>query len=202
MRPTRAARAVSLAALLMGVALTGCYNPNPPSGSLICSAAGACPEGYLCAASDNTCRKPKVINPAAARFEGHWIFAASSKITTLCSDSTTPSTVDIAADYVDVTAGDLGDLVGSYFCDWDLNVTSSGTSTTIPAGQSCPGTSADSKTNFVYTGKTFAFTTADGSTGALNATISAAYTDVVGCTANCTGTCNIAVVGTLDKSPL
>jgi hypothetical protein len=193
-------RAIVLVATAL-LAGAGCYSPNPQSGKLRCGLNFACPEGYMCK-DGQTCWKASESPTGTggtggggqfANFTGTWIFGSNAKNVVTCSDRpTTPSTTSLANDYVDITEGVGADLLGQYYCDWDLNVV--GTTTAIVPGQSCMTTTMD-QTVFTWHGDGFNFTTTDGKTATLSAPLSADYQDTTGAT----GTCTLMITGSLTK---
>jgi hypothetical protein len=135
------------------------------------------------------------INPAALKFEGQWVFAAGSSVMVSCSDGSS-SNIALVGDTIPIVAGATADIIADYYCPWNLNVASNGTSTNIVPGQSCQVVSS-TNTLYTYFGDSFALSTSDGASATLNAKFSATYQDVGGAT----GTCTLQTSGTLTKSP-
>jgi hypothetical protein len=161
---------VLLAALGTGAGACG-YSPNPESGQLACSSDGLCPQGYMCA-FDNKCWKN---GQAPDKFVSHWVFDSTGKLEQSCSSGPSIAPVPLAGDYVDVTAGTSSALIASYYCPWNMKI-SSGDSTkaTIVPGQSCQATSGTM--TITLHGDAFDFTTADGHSAVMAASFSGQYT--------------------------
>jgi len=188
------ARSTSLALLLVTL---GCsYSPSFQSGTLQCSDTHTCPQGYYCLTADNTCWKkgtapsdggaggtggsrdggsdagPDAGNPRS-KFLGRWVYDSTSKLDETCT-AMAAMTSSLANDYVDITAGTTSDLIGTYYCAWNLNlVAGDPTKAAIVAGQSCQTTSGGMAISMH--GDAFDFASADGVTGTLSAQFTATY---------------------------
>jgi hypothetical protein len=165
--------------------LAGCYSPNPESGTLLCSSDLKCPQNYVCHSDDLKCWK---VSPADL-YVGRWTFGGSSMATVTCTDNSRNVT-QLSGDYLDVAYSTTADMTADYFCSWKLDVTPSGQGTTILQGQSCPFT--DNGNVYTYRGMSFNFSTTDGKSATLAASLG-----VDGATATCT----LAVAGTLTHTP-
>jgi hypothetical protein len=131
------------------------------------------------------------------KFIGRWVFDATSQLQQVCSDGTN-NTSSLATDYVDVTAGTTSDLVGSYFCDWKLNLSATDkTLAAIVAGQSCMTKDATMTIDFTVHGGTFDFRTTNGTTATLSAMFPAEFKKAAGPT----GTCQFTITGKLVYMP-
>jgi hypothetical protein len=182
----RASLALAPALLL----LAGCYAPNPESGTLFCSSNKLCPEGYTCHADDLKCWKKS----PADLYVGQWTFGAGSTATVTCTDNSRnvtqlqTNTMDVAYPTTVAMAADF-DMTAAYFCSWKLDVATSGQGTMILLGQSCPFT--DNGNQYTYHGSSFNFSTADGKTATLTASLAVDGAAVP---------CMIAVAGTLTRT--
>jgi hypothetical protein len=215
-------RGAILAALVMAMGAVGCYSPNPPSGQLRCGPRSSCPEGYNCA-DGLTCWKdgqsPSGSGGAGgrggsggsghggtggaggaaggtlSRFIGTWTFVSPSTRTRVCTDGTN-ETIAWTGDFFDVAAGVSAPLTAYYYCDWNLDVSTTGTSTVIRGGTSCSAPDPNvSTTNFTWTGQTFTLTTTNGRNATLDASLPYSYTTSAG-----SGSCTMHFTGTLTKS--
>jgi hypothetical protein len=168
--------------------LAGCYSPSPESGTLLCSSDLKCPEDYSCHSDDLKCWK----STPADLFVGHWVFDSTSTVNVTCVDGSRNMS-SLKDDWVDIaypTATDApADVTADYFCSWKLEV-AAGQGTSILPGQSCPFTDS-TNTAYTYSGQSFNFSTMDGKTGTLAASLQA-----VGAAATCT----LALSGTLTNT--
>jgi hypothetical protein len=139
---------------------------------------------------------PLTSGTPAAKFVGHWLYAATATNMVTCSDGSS-STMSLAMDYVDVSLGaSTGvDLQASYYCTWNMMLGGGGNSASAISGQSCPYTDPANGTMWVWHGDSFVFSTSDGCSGSVMAAISADFKDAAGAT----GTCTIKVSGPLTK---
>jgi hypothetical protein len=188
---TRLSRAL-LAVALSTLAASGCgYDPNPPSGKLLCSAQRTCPEGYSCMGT--TCWRPGEAS-AATRLLGYWTFdAPPSRRVITCTDGT--SFDDAWTDYFVVEEGGSAALRTFYYCDLDLNVGASG-STALVLGRTCSANDTlDPTITYTWTPQSFTLSTADGSSATLTASIPYIKETLVG-----TYSCTMDFTGTLTKS--
>jgi hypothetical protein len=116
-----------------------------------------------------------------SKFVGHWVYAAGSTETVTCTDGSTKDN-DLAGDYVDITLTS-GNLVGNYFCAWNLITGPAGNATIIKPGQACSRNVTDAKTGvtkFTWHGTTFTFSIPDDKapqSGKLSSTIGVEYID-------------------------
>jgi hypothetical protein len=134
--------------------------------------------------------------PSVNNFPGHWVFQTGSMRSIMCNDGSV-DTKSIKDDYVDVFASGGMALVGSYYCDWDLNISTDLRSTSLTLmGQTCTSMSADKTTTFTWHGQTFTFSTSNGSTATLNAKINSNYVITAD---GKTGTCTVDISGTLKR---
>src|SRR4029077_19852320 len=94
--------------------------------------------------------------------------AAGSMQTINCTDGSTDSK-SLAADYVDVRKGTTATtLVGSYFCDWKLNLNAQLTETSlVPSNPAQVCMRTVNGTMFTWHGTKFQMTTLDGVTAQL-----------------------------------
>jgi hypothetical protein len=185
MNPGAICRAALGAALVVAA---GCsYAPDFPSGTLACSSDGTCPEGYSCADGVTCWRQGECpnSNEPATKFVGHWDFVSPSTRTIICGAMTMP-VENVTGDYVYLYAADPVPLRTNFFCQWDLDIAASGTSTSIRPGGTCSGPDPEDPT-LIYTwrGESFTLSTADGRTGTLQMSIPYDYqrpTDSGSCT--------------------
>jgi hypothetical protein len=188
-------RSVLRGALALTMLAVACvYSPKFENGTLHCGPGASCPKGYECHADDTCYAKGASTGgtPSVDNFPGHWVFQAGSTRKISCSDGSVDSK-GIMDDYVDVASAGGTALVGSYYCDWDLEISADLTKTSLTlVGQSC-STMAASGTKFIWHGQEFKFETSDGSSGKLTAKITSEYTtsDLK------VGTCTVELSGTL-----
>jgi hypothetical protein len=149
----------------------------------------------------------------SAPFVGHWLFTKAATNAPTCSDGSHDSRT-LENDYVEVTKGGKADLTGSYYCDWDLNIASNGSSATLVPGVSCSTSATDTatgktKATYNWTASTFTFAKTGDRAAVVNAQVSASYTQLltckpntpcVPCTTGCTGTCTVTIMGPLTKT--
>jgi hypothetical protein len=131
-----------------------------------------------------------------ANLIGVWNFT-SGTLSINCSDNTSQMKPLMGPkDYIQISEGPSPAIVGSYYCDWvlDLAIVTGHASTIVRPAQTC--TTSSGGTDFTWNATTFAFTSNDGATGALNSTIQATYKDATG-----VGTCKLVVMGNLQKVP-
>jgi hypothetical protein len=126
-----------------------------------------------------------------AQLVGHWIFATGSEMVSCASSSN--ATMDLANDYVDVTRLDASTLVGSYFCDWKLDVGPTDDTTIVRPGQSCSRAVAGGR-KYTWAAASFTISSADGHAGTISATISVVIDDPT-----TPDTCSLVITGTLQK---
>jgi hypothetical protein len=164
---------VVFAALGSGAAFGCGYSPNPESGKLTCSSDGQCPQGYACA-FDNTCWKNGHLPDM---FVGHWVFDSTGKLEQSCNGTGAAAPTSLAGDYVDVTPGVSSLLSASYYCNWNMKVSSGDpTKASIIPGQSCQTTDGTGTMQILVRGDAFDFTTANGQSAVMAASFSAQYT--------------------------
>jgi hypothetical protein len=142
-------KAIALLASIGLAALAGCgYSPSIASGRLMCSPMGACPDGYWC--DGLTCQKGQApgdggpprdgsgdaisVNPAD-KFVGTWTFGSTVTRAIACTDGS--SSTMIVGDYFVVAAGTSAPLTADYYCLWNLDLASTGTTTVIRSNTSC-----------------------------------------------------------------
>jgi hypothetical protein len=182
------------AGLLVSVSCT--YAPEIENGKLLCGASDACPKGYTCRGGQSCWKEGSSTGVTRANLLGDWPFTTGT-LTISCSDNTSQmKALAGPKDYIQINAGPNEAIVGSYYCDWvlDLAIVAGHATTTVRPAQSC--TTSSGGTDFTWTATTFLFTSNDGATGALNSTIQATYKDATG-----TGTCKLVVMGNLQKTP-
>ncbi len=180
-----------LAVALSTVAASGCgYDPNPPSGTLVCSAQGTCPEGYTCMGS--TCWRPGEAS-AAVRLIGRWTFVPPSRRLIRCTDGT--GFDEAWSDFVDVEEGGSTALRAFYYCDLDLNVSASGSTVLVPGPSCSADDTLDPTIKYTWTPQTFTLSSADGSNATLDASIPYIKETPFG-----TFSCSMDFTGTLTKS--
>jgi hypothetical protein len=190
--------------------LAGCgYSPSPASGTLKCGPGMSCPEGYSCA-DGQSCWKngqtPSDGGPprdagggdaggAGAKFVGTWTFAAGLTRVVACTDGSS-STMSVAGDYVDVAAGTTATLTADYYCLWNLDLASTGTSTILRTGTSCSKTDSTVSPPVTYTwhGQSFTLATTDGHSGTLDAQLPYDYQSSAS-----TGSCTMHFTGPVTK---
>ena len=164
----------------------------------------SCPEGYTCGRRAHLLAR-RAIRPTAAaaaptagRSAGSSApgpSVAPSTRTRVCTDGTN-ETIAWTGDFFDVTAGVAAPLTAFYYCDWNLDVSATGTSTLIRAGTSCSAPDPNvSTTNFTWTGQAFTLTTSNGRNATLDASLPYSYTTRPG-----SGSCMMHFTGTLTKS--
>jgi hypothetical protein len=185
-------RALLVVALSI-VAASGCgYDPNPPSGKLLCGPDESCPEGYTCF-DHVSCWRPGDVT-AATRLLGYWTFEAPpSRRVIACTDGT--SFDDPWTDYFVVEEGGSAALRAFYYCDLDLNISASGSTVLVP-GTSCNANDTlDPTVRYTWTPQSFTLSSADGSRATLSASIPYIKETPLG-----TFSCTMDFTGTLTKS--
>jgi hypothetical protein len=180
-----------LAVALSTLAAGACgYDPNPPSGTLLCGPQDSCPQNYSC--MGGTCWRPGEAT-AATRLLGYWTFVAPSRRVIVCTDGT--SFDDAWSDYFVVEEGGSATLRAFYYCDLDLNIGASG-STVLVQGPMCSADDTlDPTIRYTWTPQTFTLSTADGSSATLTASIPYIKETLLG-----TYSCSMDFTGTLTKS--
>ena len=200
---------LSFAAALAIAAATACgYSPNPESGTLQCGPSNSCPEGYSCRSglcwkdgaggSGGSGHGGSGGSSTADKFIGTWTFVAPSTRMIACTDNSS-ETKDWSnqQESFDVSAASGGALTTYYYCDWDLDIASGGTSTVIKPGSSCAGTDNSSTPPMTYTwhGMLFTLSTSNGRNGTLVADLPFDYSSTAG-----SGSCTMHFNGTLTKN--
>jgi hypothetical protein len=182
---------VLLAALLYVAVPAGCgYGPEPKSGALQCGPSASCPEGYGCA--DGYCWRP-----GARQLLGTWSFVSPSTRQIVC-DGVPDAPEDWAStgESFDVVSGTTGVFGTHYYCDWELDLASNGSSTAIQPGQHCSAADMlDPTIMYTWHGETFALSTSDGQTGTLDASLPYDYV-----TLTSSGSCTMHFTGTMNKN--
>jgi hypothetical protein len=189
-----------VAALLLGA---GCrYSPDIESGTLKCSAAGECPEDFICG-TDGFCYKPGG-GPGAgghgggggggsgggdpsSKFLGRWTFGSPTPQTIVCTPGG-PMNGNLAGDFIDITRGSTADLSTHYYCDWSLNVDPTGNKAVLVAGTSCNGPDPYNPTiAYTWHGERFTITSTGANTATLDASVPYEYV-LAGAAISCTMT--------------
>ena len=209
----------ALAAMPLLIAAACGYSPNPESGTLQCGPSNSCPEDYTC--RSGRCWKDGAGGQGGSggttgsagtggsgpggsggsggvtRLVGHWVFnGAASKRVRQCPDGTN-ETLMPWDDFFDVIVGATSALSTDYYCIWNLDVDSGGTTTVIRPGQMCSKPDLTSPgTTFTWHGESFSLTTTNGSTGSLEASLPYDYV-----TPTSSGSCTMRFTGTVTKTP-
>jgi hypothetical protein len=181
-----------LAAALSTLAASACgYDPNIPSGTLLCGPQDSCPEDYSCVSG--ACWRAGDAS-AATRLLGYWTFnAPPSRRVIVCTDGT--SFDDPWTDYFVVEEGGSAALRAFYYCDLDLDIAASG-STVLRPGRTCSADDTlDPTITYTWTPQSFTLSSADGSNATLAASIPYVKETLVG-----TYSCTMDFTGTLTKS--
>ncbi|HEX4403516.1 MAG TPA: hypothetical protein VH560_01730 [Polyangia bacterium] len=196
-------RALALLTLGLALAATACYAPDLSSGTLQCGSSNNCPDGYRCLTADQTCWKNGE-SPATGRsalnatsFVGRWIFSKAATVTSSCTDG---STMKSMPDYVDVTTSTTSDLVGSFYCGWQLDIAPNGETATLSPSAMCTTASNDGTGQFTWTAKSFTFTKTGDGAAVLNAHLSSNFQSLVACVTGCSGSCTVDITGALALS--
>lgn len=199
----------ALLAMPLFIAAACGYSPNPESGTLQCGSSNTCPEGYSC--RSGRCWKDGGGgsggstgtagtgggggSSGVANFIGTWVFqGASSKRVRQCTDGTN-ETLMPWNDYITVEAGGTAQLGIGYYCLWNADV--NGTTTVIRPNQSCDDTLMLPGTKFTYHGESFSLTTANGTSGTVEASLPYEYGPTVGPS---TGSCTMKFSGPVTKN--
>ena len=97
----------------------------------------------------------------------------------------------------DVTPGPMTALATFYYCSWDLDLASGGTSTVIKPGASCTATdnTVTPPTTYTWHGMLFTLSTTNGQSGTLAADLPFDYASTAG-----TGSCTMHFTGTMTKN--
>jgi len=181
------------------VVATGCsYAPDFESGTLRCSPEGTCPEGYTCADGLTCWRRgecPTSTTGPTTRFLGQWDFVSPSTRTIIC-DGTAMPVEDVTGDYAYIEEGGPAPLRTSYFCDWDLDINATGTTTVIRPGTTCSGPDVDNPDiTYTWRGEAFTLSTSDGRSGTLQMSLPYTYTSPAG-----NGSCTMLYTVTLTRT--
>jgi hypothetical protein len=131
---------------------------------------------------------------AASKFIGHWVSTpATAKRVRVCTDGTNET---IAwDDYLDIAAGTTTALTTNYYCDWNLDLATTGNATTIHASQTCTKPDANDPTiMYTWRGETLTLTSTDGATGALDMSLPYNYVTATG-----SGSCTMHFTGPMTK---
>jgi hypothetical protein len=167
-----------LAALCSG-AVSCKYDPQPADGTLRCSTAGECPDGYSCRA--NTCwsstARPRdaglggdAIAPAVLnRYVGRWLLDPTAKVVTSCGGNTPDTTLlspPGAPSVMTIVAGSPGrsDLDAAWLCPALSLRLDAGGAHLFSGGPSCATDSSGDPAN-TWTATAFEVSTANGATG-------------------------------------
>jgi hypothetical protein len=198
----------ALMALPLLIAVACGYDPNPESGALQCGSSNTCPQDYTCRSGrcwkDGTGGSSGTTGqggsgggaPNIANFVGTWAFdAAASKRTRVCTDGTNEILMPWDDSFV-VETGVVAPLRIGYYCpSWNADV--NGTTTAIRAGQTCDDLTMLPGTKFTFHGETFALTTANGTSGTLEASLPYDYDTGAGVS---TGSCTMKFTGPVTKN--
>jgi hypothetical protein len=199
-------------ALALVVASACGYSPNPESGTLKCGSSNSCPEGYSC--SSGRCWKDGAGgtggsssghggsggsggSSGADKFIGTWRFISPSSRMIACTDGSSENKDwSNLGESFDVSVGPVSALTTYYYCDWDLDVASGGTSTVIKPGAACTGDDgATPPTTYTWHGMLFTLSTSNGQSGTLIADLPFDYSSTAG-----SGSCTMHFTGTLTKN--
>lgn len=178
-------RLVSVLALVLGGALaaglSGCsYDPHPVDGTLTCSAAYECPEGYECQRATTTCWSkkrdggmglPDLGTPSSniMDYVGEWLLAVTSTVKTVCDDGYDDTTLLSPADSpstMTVSRSGAG-LLSVWLCDVTLRWDTTGAHLS-DADPSCMDDTADPI--YLWTATKFDLVTGNGLLGQHDAT--------------------------------
>ena len=209
--------ALTVMSLLIAVACG--YDPNPESGALQCGSSNTCPQDYTC--RSGRCWKDggggsggqggsggttgqggqggqggSAGGANVANFVGTWVFnAASSKRTRVCTDGTNEILMPWDDSFI-VEAGAVAPLKIGYYCPvWNADV--NGTTTVIRPGQTCDDLTMLPGTKFTFHGESFTLTTANGTSGMLEASLPYDYDTGAGLS---TGSCTMKFTGPVTKN--
>jgi len=176
------------ALLILALGASCGYSPSVKTGALRCGTGASCPEGFECAAQ--FCWKPNLF--------GVWSFVAPSTRHVVCgTDLNKTEDWTNRGEMFELVEGAVGLFGTHYYCDWELDLASDGTSTILQPGQSCSGADTSDPTMpvmYTWHGETFTLTTDDGRNGTLDASIPYDYTTLTG-----SGTCTMHFTGTMKK---
>jgi hypothetical protein len=220
------APALFAASVAAAATIAACsYAPNPESGTLMCGPNASCPENYACL-NQYCWRDGDVTGVAgsaggaggrggagaagrggaggggvagaggaasAAKFIGRWTFIAPATRTRVCGGVTD---TEPWTDFFDVEAGGVSVLATFYYCDWNLDLNTTGTSTSIRTGSSCSAPDPNTPTTtFTWRGEAFTLTTTDGVTGTMDASLPYTYVTSAG-----QGSCTMRFTGPVRKN--
>ena len=189
------------------------YDPNPESGMLKCGSSNTCPDGYSC--NSGLCWKNGAggssgrggstggggtggSNAAADKFVGTWKFVSPSTRMIACTDGSTENKDwSGLGEMFDVSRGPTTALATFYYCSWDLDLASAGTSTVIKPGATCTATdnTVTPPTTYTWHGMLFTLSTTNGQSGTLAADLPFDYASTAG-----TGSCTMHFTGTMTKN--
>jgi hypothetical protein len=165
----------------------GCkYDPHPADGTLRCSLAGECPEGYVCRA--NACFSNNAI-PATVlnQYIGAWTMGATANVVTKCGTAapTTGSLSDTLSMTIDPGVVSGSDLHATWLCDLHLRLNQSGAHLLSMDG-ACTDTTSDPASTWTTT--QFDVVTTDGLTAVHTAQYNRVDSYADGTVVNCSQT--------------
>jgi hypothetical protein len=143
MRGSPFARLGIIALACFGAAVGCKYDPHPQDGTLRCSTAGECPEGYTCQTNTNLCFSKSgmsrdgglggdAIPPAVLnRYIGDWALGPTSTVDTRCDNGFVETTLlnplsDQSPMTISAGTPGLADLDSSWLCQLYLRLDTSG----------------------------------------------------------------------------
>ncbi len=213
-------------ALPLALAAACGYSPNPANGELHCGSSNTCPEGYSCmsgrcwkdgaagstgsggnsggagttgsgGSSGSAGTTGSGGSSAADKFVGTWSFAPPSTRMITCTDGYTENKEWSGMGEMFTMRANGTGLATHYYCDWNLDIATGGTSTTIRPNMTCSlvDNSLTPPVTYTWHGMLFTLSTTNGSTGTLTADIPYDYSSTAG-----TGSCTMHFTGTMAKN--
>lgn len=154
-------------AICLALALAACkYDPQLEDGSLRCSTAQECPDGFVCRVNFCYLKRPASVLPRD--YIGTWMMDFSSTVSTACDDGFS-STVPISDNAQDlmmaISAAGTGpaDLDSVWLCALPLRITTTGAHLTgNGVDPDCTFTNTISGLTQTWTSSQFDFDTSDG----------------------------------------
>ena len=195
------------------IVATACgYDPMPENGMLKCGSGNSCPDNYSgtswrcwrngAGGSGNTTggggRGGAGGGGGSAsgdKFIGHWVSnPATAKRMRVCTDGTNETMA--WDDFLDIAKGTSTALTVNYYCDWNLDVATTGNATTIHPGSTCSHPDmTDPTVTYTWSGETLTLTSSDGATGTIDMSLPYTYTTLTG-----SGSCTFHFTGPMTKN--